>query len=138
MAVGFKVKYYWCQIGNGEFLHAFFSTICFRLENKQWGSKYPYLMNELYQGELKRNHIENAVKELKRVKKELRKFRPSEVVWDIDDLKAKPPWGDNISTEIKNLSEYFVTSEGEDLIDMMEKALMRAKDLNEPLYIDTL
>lgn len=138
MVVGFKVKYYWYQIGNGEFLHAFFSTICFRLENIQWGSKYPYLMNELYQGELKRNHIENAVKELKRVKKELRKFRPSEVVWDIDDLKAKPPWGDNISTEIKNLSEYFVTSEGEDLIDMMEKALMRAKDLNESLYIDTL
>lgn len=138
MAVGVKVKYYWYQIGNGEFLHAFFSTICFRLENKQWGSKYPYLMNELYQGELKRNHIENAVKELKRVKKELRKFRPSEVVWDIDDLRAKPPWGDDISTEIKNLSEYFITSEGEDLIDMMEKALMRAKDLNEPLYIDTL
>lgn len=57
----------------------------------------------------------------------MKKFRSSEVVWDIDDLKAKPPWGDNISTEIKNLSEYFVTSEGEDLIDMMEKALMRAK-----------
>lgn len=57
----------------------------------------------------------------------MKKFRSSEVVWDIDDLKVKPPWGDNISTEIKNLSEYFVTSEGEDLIDMMEKALMRAK-----------
>jgi hypothetical protein len=138
MAVGLKVKYYWYQIGNGDFLYSFFSTICFRLENKQWGSKYPYLMNELYQGELKRDHIENAIKELTRVKKELKKFRPSEVVWDIDDLKAKPPWGDNISTEIKNLSEYFVTSEGEDLIDMMEKALMRAKDLNESLHIDTL
>ena len=138
MAVGFKVKYYWYQIGSGELLHSFFSTICFRLENRQWGSGYPYLMNELYQGVLKRNHIENAVKELKNIKKALKKFRPSEVVWDIDDLNAKPPWGDNISPEIKNLSMYFVTSEGEDLIDMMEKALMRAKDLEESLYIDTL
>lgn len=95
-------------------------------------------MNELYQGELKRNHIENVVKELKNIKKALKKFRPSEVVWDIDDLNAKPPWEDSISPEIKNLSMYFVTSEGEDLIDMLEKALMRAKDLEEPLYIDTL
>lgn len=39
MAVGFKVKYYWYQIGSGELLHSFFSTICFRLENRQWGSR---------------------------------------------------------------------------------------------------
>ncbi len=24
MAVGFKVKYYWYQVGNGDFLHSFF------------------------------------------------------------------------------------------------------------------
>ncbi len=33
MAVGFKVKYYWYQIGSGDFLHSFFSTVAYRLEN---------------------------------------------------------------------------------------------------------
>ena len=32
MAVGFKVDYYWYQVGTSDFLHAFFSTICIRLE----------------------------------------------------------------------------------------------------------
>ena len=31
--VGFKVKFYWYQIGSGDFLHAFFSTVAYNLEN---------------------------------------------------------------------------------------------------------
>lgn len=138
MAVGLRVKYYWYQIGSGEILHSFFSTICFHLENGQWGSRYPSLTNKLYQGELKRNDIEKAIEELRSVKKELKRFQPSDVIWDIDNLEAKPPWEDNISSEIKNLSMYFITSEGEDLIEIMGKALMRAKKLNESLHIDSL
>ncbi len=39
MAVGFKVKYYCYQIGSGDFLHSFFSTVAYRLENRIWGKK---------------------------------------------------------------------------------------------------
>ena len=49
-----RLNTYWYQVGNGDFMHAFFSTICYHLEGKHWGSKYPYLMNELYQGRLKK------------------------------------------------------------------------------------
>lgn len=31
MTVGFKVKFYWYQIGHGDFLHSFFSTVAYRL-----------------------------------------------------------------------------------------------------------
>lgn len=44
MAVGLKVKFYWYQIGTGDFLHSFFSTIAYNLENSKWGSKYPFIM----------------------------------------------------------------------------------------------
>lgn len=138
MAVGFKVKYYWYHVGSGDFLHAFFSTICYRLEKNQWGSKYPYLMNKLYQGGLESNNIDNAIIELKDIKIKLKNFQPFNVVWDIDDLSKQPPWGNNISTDITDLSNYFVTSEGYDLIDLLEKALIKAKKLNESIYIDTL
>ncbi len=52
MAVGFKVKFYWYQIGHGDFLHSFFSTVAYNLENGNWGSRFPVIMNELYQGKL--------------------------------------------------------------------------------------
>jgi len=52
MAVGFKVKFYWYQIGNGAFLHSFFSTVAYNLENGNWGSRFPIIMCELYQAGL--------------------------------------------------------------------------------------
>lgn len=50
--VGFKVKYYWFQIGSEDFLFSFFSTVAYNLENKKWGTKFPVIMNELYLGNL--------------------------------------------------------------------------------------
>ena len=48
MAVGF----FWYQIGSGDFLHCFFSTVAVNLENGSWGSRFPLIMNKLYQGSL--------------------------------------------------------------------------------------
>lgn len=138
MAVGFKVKYYWFQIGSGDFLHSFFSTICLRLENGEWGSKYPTLMKSLYQGTLKHEFINDAINELVEIKKGLEKLPPQETVWDIENLELMPPWGNNISSEITNLSNYFVTSEGENLITLLSNALNKAKNLNEDIAVDTM
>lgn len=138
MAVGFKVKYYWFQIGSGDFLHSFFSTICLRLEKGEWGSKYPTIMKTLYQGTLKHEFINDAINELVEIKKGLEKLPPQEVVWDIENLELMPPWGNDISSEITNLSNYFVTSEGEDLITLLNNALNKAKNLNEDICVDTM
>lgn len=123
MSVGFTVKYYWYQIGTGDFLHSFFSTIAYNLEGGKWGSKYPVIMNELYSGDLKSNRIELAIEELDLIVPELRKLKPNKVVWDIEDLTKQPPWGDNISSEITDLSNYYVTSDGADFITILRHAL---------------
>ncbi|MCM1325539.1 MAG: immunity 70 family protein [Bacteroidales bacterium] len=119
MAVGFKVDYYWHAVGHGDFLHSFFSNICYHLEGGRWGSKYPYLMNKLYQGCLAWEDVKFAREELRRVKAGLGKLEPAKVIWDIDDLSKRPPWGDNISERITDLSNYFVTSGGRDLITIL-------------------
>jgi len=51
------------------------------------------------------------------------KLPPSKVVWDIEDLKAQPPWGDNIASEITSLGNYFVSSTGRDVFALLEEAL---------------
>ena len=76
-------------------------------------------MNELYQGRLKNQDINEGMEELGRIKKELKKFPPSYVVWDAEDLKLTPPWGNNISSDITDLSNYFVTNDGRDLISVL-------------------
>lgn len=123
MAIGFRVHFLWYQVGASDFLHAFFSTISYNLESNKWGSKYPYLMNELYQGKLSWKNADKAIEEIKDIENEFKNFKPSQVIWDIEDISKQPPWGDKISPEITDLSNYFVTSDGRDLIEVILMAL---------------
>lgn len=138
MAVGFTVKRYLYTIGGGDFLHAFFSTVCRRLENEQWGSKYPHIMRELYQGELPVEHLQQAEKELAQIKRGLAQLAPDQVIWDIEDRSLTPPWGNRISNSITDLGNYFVTSSGEDFLEVFHNALTKAQQLQVPLRIQAL
>lgn len=136
--VGFKVKFYWYQIGSGDFLHAFFSTVAYRLEHTKWGSRFPAIMKELYQGHLAKERVDAAIGELAVINAELRDFAPDRVVWDIEDLSKQPPWGNNISEDITDLSNYFVTSDGEDLLTIFLHALEKAKTVDEDVNIESM
>lgn len=138
MATAFTVKYYMYTIGTADFLNAFFSTVCVRLENGKWGSRFPHLMNELYQGVLPVKHLAAGTEELSQIKQELAQFAPDQVIWDIDDRSLTPPWGDNISEDITDLSNYFVTSEGNDFLTVFSAALSKAQQRNAPLKIQAL
>ena len=138
MAVGFKVKFYWYQIGRGDFLHSFFSTVAYNLENGNWGSRFPGNMNELYQGKIECDNIGKAIQELSIIRKELKKFSPDRVVRDIEDLSKQPPWGNDISKDITDLSNYFVTSDGNDFLIVFEHALEKAKEVNAEMLIKSM
>ena len=138
MAVGFKVKYYWYQIGRGDFLHSFFSTVAYNLENENWGSRFPIIMNELYQRKMSWMNVDKAIAELNVIKEELKAFSPDKVIWDIEDLSKQPPWGNNISKDITSLSNYFVTSDGEDFLATFLRALEMAKEVSGDMEITSL
>lgn len=138
MAVGLKVGPIFYKIGMGSFLNCFFSTVTYNLENSKRGSIFPYLMKYLYQGRLLYNDIPFAEKELRTIKSELKSYSPDKVVWDIDDLKKRPPWGSNIADRITDLSNYFYTSEGENLFDLFEKALKTGKEVKKDIIIFSL
>lgn len=134
MAVGLKVDFLWFSIGTSDFFHSFFSTICGNLEDEIWGSKYPTLMNELYSGVLSLDKMEDAQKELKQIKEKFKELAPEKVIWDIENSSKLPPWGDSISKDIKNLSDYFITSDGKNLFDVLEEAIQEA--LEEQVNIE--
>ena len=138
MAVGFKVKFFWYQIGSGKFLHSFFSTVCYNLEESKWGSRFPNIMSELYSGELKVENVDSAINELNCIKAELAKISKDKVIWDIEDLTKKAPWGDNISDSITDLGNYFVTSDGDDFITLFSNALEKAKKLNTSIRLESI
>jgi 2,3-bisphosphoglycerate-dependent phosphoglycerate mutase len=128
MAVGLKLGSITDEIGGQDFFHAFFSTISHRLEKDGWGSRFPCLLKKLYQGKLEQDDARQALEELDVIVSELSKFSPDKVIWDIENLSATPPWGNNISSDITDLSNYFVTSTGRDLIAVLKECLEEQRD----------
>ena len=55
-----------------------------------------------------------------------------------EHLSKQPPWGKNISNDITNLSNYFVTSDGEDFITIFFNALEKAKKMQMDLTIESV
>jgi hypothetical protein len=123
MAVGFRIDFLFYQVGHGDFLHSFFSTVSYHLEPNGWGTEYPYLLKQLYNGKLAWTNVPDVINELREIRSKLSKLKPNEVIWDFDDLNKRPPWGENISKDITDLSNYFVTSDGRDLFEVLFKAL---------------
>jgi 2,3-bisphosphoglycerate-dependent phosphoglycerate mutase len=126
MSVSVRVGSTSYLIGSDEFFHAFFSTIAIRAEEGEWGSKYPAIMRELYGGRLRADRAPDALRELSAIAEAFGSQGPSSVVWDATDRSKTPPWRDDISASITSLKDYFWTSDGHDLMLVLEQALQEA------------
>lgn len=123
MTVGLHIGGVTTEVGSASFLAAFFMTIHYHLEREIWGERFPVVLCELYEGQVLEANAEIALVELREIADELAEIAPSEVVWDLENLQAEPPWGSNISEEITDLSNYFVTSTGRDLLASIRESL---------------
>ena len=123
MAIGIKLGSVIDEIGTFDFFNAFFSTIAGNLEPEGWGTRFPNLMTKLYAGKLEQPDASTALTELSTIKSELKTLPITKLIWDIQDRSKSPPWGDNIADTITDLSNYFVTSTGRDLIDTLHEIL---------------
>lgn len=129
MAVGLRVRGQVWLLGSADFVRAFFSTVGENLEPGGWGSRFPAVMNPLYEGQLSADLVSQARDELSKVRAELASHPVDDLVWDVEDRSAKPPWGDNISEEITSLADYFVTMDGRDMFEVMHEALAFAEQM---------
>lgn len=123
------------EVGSGSFLNSFFSTVGSRLEQSRWGSRFPVLQNQLFQGHLEFAHAAEALAELRSVRDQLALLSPDQLVWDIEQPEAMPPWGSRIAPSITSLANYWWTSDGRPLLDVIELALQRVIALREDLNI---
>jgi hypothetical protein len=118
------------ELGTADFVHAFFSTVAARLEPRGWGMRFQALMNDLYAG-----RVGEAAGELSDIRVAFGDRPPGDVVWSFEDRSARPPWGDDISPETTTLADYFVTSDGRDLFDVLGEAFAAAAETGTDVRI---
>ena len=135
MAVGVTVGSITDELGAPSFVHSFFSTISAHCEPAGWGRRFPHLMNELYQGRLPHASALLALAELQQAKTTLSNLPPRSVVWDIENRQSRPPWGDNIASHITSLGNYFVSSSGRDVFDLLGEALAASAEKQQDVVL---
>lgn len=136
MGVHLRTSHFIYEVGSSDFLISFFDTVEIRLTKGLFGKKYPVVLKDFYNGTISYEKLDQAERELTEIRKRLKKFKPSKVVWDKNDLTKQPPWGKNISEEITDLSNYFVTSDGRDLFEVIFRAIEMAKQEKRELIIE--
>jgi hypothetical protein len=136
MSVGVRVGSIVDEVGSPSFFNAFFSTIAGRLEPAGAGTRFPVVSVDFYDGRVPADKVEEAIDELMRIREELASFPPTAVIWDIDDPEATPPWGDRISPDITSMANYFVSSTGRDLFELLLEAFDDAKRQNADVTIE--
>lgn len=123
MGVGIELGSITDEIGSDAFLYAFFSTITGNLEPAGWGTRFPIIMHTLYGGTLPQKDGAGALAEIRIIRNELAHLPPDRVIWSLENRTLQPPWSSNISKDINNLADYFVTAHGRDLIMLLIEVL---------------
>ena len=115
------------EIGAVDFLTTFFSTVSYHLEPEGWGTRYPFLMRHLYQGRLDAMNAARALREVLEIRERLKAFKPDQLVWRVDQPELKLPWMiDPMRVPLPDdttLADYFMTSNGKDLFDVLCECL---------------
>lgn len=135
MTVAFKQENVITEIGPGGVLQSLFSTIAYRLEGGSWGARFPLIMNKLYQGGVEQSDSEKALIEASAIRDGLRSVSPQDVIWDIEDIEADPPWGREVGAHVKNAADYFVTNSGRNLVAELIDNLEALRDYGGTLEI---
>jgi len=112
MKVGFLVFADWFEFGYSETLYSWFSTICYRLEDKEWGSRFPIVMNDLYYNEehgVAYENLEDFKNELETIKHEFSKLTKKDAIWSFEDKVLEvPPSMPNINYSATNLIDFYI------------------------------
>lgn len=141
MGVGIEVGYSWFQIGRSDYFDSFFSTIAYYLENKKWGSEFPAVMRKMYAGKLTPDDAKLARNELLKIQEKLGKLKKEEfpIIWDARNLNLIPPeWAINPNEHVQTLKNYFVISDGRDLLEILLTAVNKAIEIDKDLHIKSL
>lgn len=136
--VGLKAHCFVFPLGTADLVDSFFYTVSWRLEQKRWGNRFPAIMNELYQGLLPYESLEEADFELRMIKDEMSYLPHTSGIW-VYELRSDPPpreIGENKNAE--DLSETFMTNIGRNMLDEFKTAIRVAKRYKEPVKMESI
>ena len=139
--VGFLVRNYWSEFGSSDALYSWFSTICYRLEDSKWGSRFPVVMKDLYYDEeygVPYEKVEQFREELETIEQEFSNLTPKDAIWSFEDnILEVPPNMPNINYSAKSLVDFYVNNRGSNIFKILFEMIEEMKYYKVNLRIVT-
>lgn len=101
-------------IGTSDILQSLYSTIRVRLD--YFKEKVPLAFNFLECGKCNSIAAMETAKQFNLLRDELSKVAPQQAVYDFRDLSRRSPWDGRISPVITSCANFYITSDGKDLL----------------------
>ena len=123
-------------VGDWMTLRAFISTVIVNLENFRSGRRFSRITGDLKEtGKIEAKHLGQALRELKIIRRELRKLPISRLVWNLDNPEEKPREGAWLDDQAESLDDVFLTCREKNLIDLLERCLQDSKKAGEAVTV---
>lgn len=122
------------DVGNGSLWHALHSTAVFKISNDDI-DLLQFAMIFLDSSTCHRDDAQITARQMELLKKRLAKIPPNEVVYDMNDIRKKAPWGDFISESITSCADLFTTADGKNLLDEIITLLKYADKSNTDIIV---
>lgn len=133
--VSMKVGNTTIGLGDINVVEAFYNTTSYRLEPEGWGTRFPVLMDELFEGRVSASSAIRALKELDVVERELSELPRKKVIWDVHDRRPMEDTFLRVNHDATNLRDYFVRSDGTPMVDAIRQALETARRTGQTVTI---
>lgn len=124
---------YW--LDSRAHFRSFFSTIWNRLEHRQWGSRFPVMMNRLFLGEADASEMDALAAELKVIQEELRKLPVYELTWNYEQPDACPPDGMQFDAPVRTCEDFFCHYNGLNLFNKLWECIKEVKYHNTSVHV---
>lgn len=121
------------EIGTNNYLFCFYSTVYVNLAKKY--KDISLAIEFLRDGECNGCDGYIIARQFNLIRDRLSNLDVSKIVYDMTDPKKKAPWINNISFVVTSCGNFFITSEGKDLIFEISSILCYAKVKNVDVYI---
>jgi hypothetical protein len=125
------------EIAPDNVLRALFSTISYRLEPDGWGTRFPAVLDYLYEGSLDASRTDQALTELDQIEAQLRCLPPRRVVWSLDDLRVRNDSKQPVNHSAKNIYDYFVARDGTPLLNKLREIAMECRSQGQTIRVDS-
>ena len=102
------------DVGSSDIFYSLYSTVAIKL--KDFTKEIPLAWDFLKTGNYEGKNGYEVARQFNLLRDKLATLKPTEIIYDLNDVSIKAPWEGNVSPVITSCANFYTTADGKDLL----------------------